>query len=52
VLAGLAVIPSLSLVVKKIRFAAGASWYERLADVIAGLADAQRQTKVLADFIQ
>lgn len=54
VLVGLALIPSLLLVSKRVQFAARESWYGRLADVIAGqsLTDAQRQAKALADFVQ
>ena len=51
---GVAMIPLLLLVLRKFRFAAGASWYQRLADVIAGqsLAEARRQADVVADFIR
>jgi hypothetical protein len=54
ILAGLALIPLLLQVFKRFRFAAKASWYERLADVIAGqsLAEAQRQAHIIADFIR
>jgi len=54
VLVGLALIPLLLLVSKRVHFAAQESWYGRLADVIAGqsLTDAQRQAKALADFVQ
>jgi hypothetical protein len=53
ILAGLALVPLSLLVLRRFRFATGASWYERLADVIAGqsLAEAQRQAEALADFI-
>ena len=53
-LAGVALIPLLLEVLKRFRFAAKASWYERLADVIAGqsLAEAQRQAQIIADFIR
>ena len=53
-LAGLALIPLLLRVLKGFRFAAKASWYECLADVIAGqsLAEAQRQAHIVADFIR
>ena len=53
-LAGLALILLLLQVLKRFRFAAKASWYKRLADVIAGqsLAEAQRQADIVADFIQ
>ena len=53
-LAGLALIPLVLQVLKTFRFAANASWYERLADIIAGrsLAEAQRQAQIVADFIR
>jgi hypothetical protein len=53
-LAGAALIPLLLQGLKRFRFAAKASWYERLADVIAGqsLAEAQRHANIVADFIR
>jgi hypothetical protein len=53
-LAGAAFIPLLLQGFKRFRFAAKASWYERLADVIAGrsLAEARRQAQIVADFIR
>lgn len=53
-LAGLALIPLVLQVLKRFRFAAKASWYERLADIVAGrsLAEAQHQAQIVADFIR
>ena len=53
-LTGLALIPLILQVLKRFRFAAKASWYERLADVITGrsLVEAQRQAHIVADFIR
>jgi hypothetical protein len=53
-LIGLALIPTLSFLAKRIRFANQGSWYERLADSLAGrsLSEARRQAKALADFQQ
>ena len=50
-LAGLVLIP---LLLQRFRFAAKTSWYERLADVIAGqsLVEAQRQAHIITDFIR
>jgi hypothetical protein len=54
ILAGLAFIPVALLVLKRFRFAAEGSWYERIADVITGqsLAEARRQATAVADFMQ
>jgi hypothetical protein len=53
-LAGLAFIPLLLFVAKRAPLRNRGSWYERLADVIAGhgLIEAQRQARELANFIQ
>ncbi|MFC6647210.1 hypothetical protein ACFQBQ_16860 [Granulicella cerasi] len=51
---GLAVVPILAIGLRSIRSAAGQSWYQRLADVIAGrsLAEARQQADILSEFLR